>query len=98
MRRTGTGPGPLAAALLKPAPAPALAEVAPERVDGLLGHPPRDDLPVAALSLGMLALASVLMIVAATADITGHAGVTLNVPTLAAQGCMVATGTGPSRP
>jgi len=46
----------------------------------------------------MLALASVLMIVAATADITGHAGVTLNVPTLAAQGCMVATGTGPSRP
>lgn len=89
-----TGAGPLAAALLRLSPASAVAGVAPEPVDGLLGHPPRDELPVASLTPGLLGLAAILAAVATTADVTGHAGITLNVPTLVAQGCMVAAATG----
>ena len=74
-------------------PSPAAVGIAPERVDHLLGHSPRWELPTMLL-LG--AVASIGVLVAVTvrlADVTSHA--TVGLPALAAQACMLAMSLGP---
>lgn len=83
-------PQPLAAALLAfdGAPDTAVVGIAPERVDHLLGHRARWQLPVALLAGGAVTVAGLLVVVLRTADATGHAS--LGMPQLLAQACMIA--------
>jgi hypothetical protein len=83
-------PQPLAAALLAfdEAPDTAVVGIAPERVDHLLGHRARWQLPVALLAGGAVTVAGLLVVVLRTADATGHAS--LGMPLLLAQACMIA--------
>lgn len=62
--------------------------IAPERVDHLLGDPPRWQLPVSMLAGSLLALAALIALGLSTAAMMGGAKVDLAV--LAAQSCMLA--------
>jgi Zn-dependent protease with chaperone function len=74
-------------------PTPAAVGIAPERVDHLLGHRPRWELPTV-LMLGAVATIGVLVAVTVRmAEATGHAAVGL--PVLAAQVCMLGMSVGP---
>lgn len=61
--------------------------VAPERVDHLLGRPARWELPLALLGLSLLSVGGVVTAALAAPLLTG--GVSLNVPLLLAQSCML---------
>jgi Peptidase family M48 len=81
---------PLASALLafEEAPDAMVVGIAPERVDHLLGHRARWQLPVAMLVGGAVTVAGLLFVVLRTANATGHAS--LEMPLLLAQACMMA--------
>ena len=88
-------PQPLASALVAfdKAPNAVVVGIAPERVDHLLGHRARWQLPVALLVGGAVTVAGLLVVVLRTADATGHAS--LEMPLLLAQACMIAMTTFP---
>ena len=80
-------PSPLASALLALESAdPAVVGIAPERVDHLLGHTPRWDLP---LALAGWALTMIVGVAALAIFVGTVADAPINVPLLAAQSCMV---------
>jgi Zn-dependent protease with chaperone function len=84
------GGRPLAAALLTfdETPNAAVVGIAPERVDHLLGEPPRWELPTVLLFAAGLTVAGLVALVLQTAQATSQASVAL--PALLAEACMVA--------
>lgn len=88
--KAGSGPQPLASALLAfdTHPSPAVVGIAPERVDSLLGERIRFELPVLLMVGG---LATIGMLVVITVGVAGAAGqATVALPVVAAQACMLA--------
>ena len=67
---------------------PGLVGIEPERVDHLLGRRPRWELPVSLVTGAIVAVASLLVIVAGAARTTGPGD--LSLPLLTAQACMIA--------
>lgn len=90
LRASGGDGRPLASALLAfgETPNPAVVNLAPERVDHLLGEPIRWQLPVAGLGWAVLALGGLAALAFRAADVS-EAGA-LNLPLVAAQACMAA--------
>jgi Zn-dependent protease with chaperone function len=90
VRASGGDRRPLASALLRfgEAPNPAVVSIGPERVDHLLGEPPRWELPTALLTWAIVAVAALVALAMRAADVTEHAA--LNLPLAAAQACMLA--------
>ncbi|MDQ6812031.1 MAG: M56 family metallopeptidase, partial [Actinomycetota bacterium] len=88
--RIGGTPQPLASALLafEAQPGSPLVGIAPERVDHLLGQPPRWHVPMALLLGTLVVLAAVLALGLHAAEAGAHGS--LNLPLLSAQLCMVA--------
>jgi Zn-dependent protease with chaperone function len=89
VRRHGD-PQPLAAALLAfdEATSPAVIGIDPERVDHLLGEPPRWELPLALLAWTLVIVGALVAVAWRMTEATAHA--TVSLPLLAAQLCMVA--------
>jgi hypothetical protein len=82
--------GPLASALLAfDAAAPVgAAGISPERVDTLLGQPPRWRLPSPLIAVSLVALSSLVVLVwRASAAASAHA--TFNLPVISSQPCML---------
>lgn len=81
---------PLASALLVfgETANPAVVNIAPERVDHLMGRRTRWGLPLAALSWTVLALGGLVALAMRAGEVSDAAAV--NVPLVAAQACMVA--------
>jgi hypothetical protein len=61
--------------------------IAPERVDSLLGHRPRWELPVSLLVASAVAIGGLVAVALGTHALTSHAE--LSLPSLLAQSCMV---------
>lgn len=82
-------PRPLASALLAfdGAASPAVVGIAPERVDQLLGHRTRYELPVALLAWAIVVVAAIVVVGLRTADATAQ--MTVDLPLLASQLCMI---------
>lgn len=83
-------PRPLASALLAfdgAASPAAVIGIAPERVDQLLGQRARYELPVALLAWAVVVVAAIVVVALRTADATAH--LTVDLPLLAAQLCMI---------
>lgn len=66
----------------------AVVGIAPERVDHLLGEPARWELPLALLAWSVVVIGAVVTVALRTAEAT--ADMTLDLPLLAAQLCMLA--------
>lgn len=86
---------PLASALLTfgQTSQPGVVGIAPERVDHLLGEPPRWELPVSVLVGGLVTIAVLILFVVSAAKAAGPGHV--SVPVLSAQACMVVMTTFP---
>lgn len=86
---------PLASALLAfdSQPSATAVGIAPERVDHLLGVRPRWELPILLLAGALATVGALLAVTVRTATAAGHASVDL--PTLAAQACMLAMAVSP---
>lgn len=67
--------------------------IAPERVDHLLGQPPQWQLSLSLLAAGIVTLAAVAVLGAATASVVPSGGISLAV--LVAQICMFAMAVAP---
>jgi hypothetical protein len=74
-------------------PSPASVGLAPERVEHLLGQRPRSELPTLLLLGALATIGALLVVTLRLADATAQA--TVGLPTLAAQGCMLAMAFGP---
>jgi Zn-dependent protease with chaperone function len=68
-------------------PSPAVVGIAPERVDHLMGQQPRWELPVAVLATTLIVLVASAAALLRVAEATSHMSV--NIPLLAAQACML---------
>jgi len=90
VRSTGNDPQPLASALLvfHQAASPAVVGIAPERVDHLLGKRPTGELPLALLAWAIVVVGAIVLVAVRTAQ--ASQAMTVNLPLLAAQLCMVA--------
>jgi Peptidase family M48 len=87
---TAGEPGPLAAALLafEEASPPGAAGISNERVDSLLGYPPRWRLPSPLIALSLATLCGLVVLVWRTsAAASAHS--TFNLPVLSSQPCML---------
>jgi hypothetical protein len=91
----GAGRRALASALLAfdEHPSPAAVGIAPERVEHLLGHRPRWELPTLLLLGALATIAALGAVTLRLAEATAHA--TVELPVLAAQACMLAMALGP---
>jgi hypothetical protein len=91
----GAGRRALASALLAfdEYPSPAAVGIAPERVEHLLGHRPRWELPTLLLLGALATIAALGAVTLRLAEATAHA--TVELPVLAAQACMLAMALGP---
>ena len=89
VRASGGDTRPLASALLVfgESPNPAVVNLAPERVDHLLGRRTRWELPAALLVWAILTVGALATLALRAIDVTGHGE--LNLPLVAAQGCML---------
>jgi hypothetical protein len=87
---TAGEPGPLAAALLafEEASPPGAAGISNERVDSLLGRPPRWRLPSPHIALSMGTLCGLVVLVWRT-SVAASAHSTFNLPVLSSQPCML---------
>jgi Zn-dependent protease with chaperone function len=93
--RAGRGPQALASALLTfdAHPSQAVVGIAPERVDHLLGHRARWELPLLLVCGGVVTIAALLAVTLRVAEATAYGSVAL--PALLAQACMLAMAVGP---
>lgn len=95
VRHSRNDPRALASALLAfdGASSTAVVGIAPERVDHLLGEHPRWELPVALLAWALVVLTAIVVVALRTADATAR--MTVDLPLLASELCMVVMAVAP---